>query len=220
MADTVIDLTTRRANPGRLAEHDAPAMDDPESGEFDLGAPTLAAAIEALLLIADEPMSAEFLASVVNVTVDEVVAEIDALRTQYATAGRGFALREESVGWRFVTSPTCSDLISRFVKDGQTARLSQAALETLAVVAYRQPVSRTRISAIRGVNVDGVMRTLTNRGLVTEVGHDPDSGAVLYATTEYFLQRLGISSLDDLPPVADYLPDLADVDSPELAGDL
>ena len=131
-----------------------------------------------------------------------------------------FTIRRESGGWRFVTAADCSELVSRYVKDGQSARLSQAALETLAVVAYRQPVSRTRVSAIRAVNVDGVMKTLVTRGLITEVGHDAESGAVLYATTEYFLQRLGIASLDELPPVADYLPDIADLDSPELTGEI
>ncbi len=125
---------------------------------------------------------------------------------------------------RIADEPTsaadCSELVHRYVKDGQSARLSQAAMETLAVVAYRQPVSRSRVSAIRAVNVDGVMKTLVTRGLITEVGHDAESGAVLYATTEYFLQRLGIASLDELPPVADYLPDLADLDSPELTGEI
>jgi segregation and condensation protein B len=164
-------------------------------------------------------MSAEDLGVALQRPVDEITETVEALQSDYATAGRGFTIRRESGGWRFVTSADCSELVSRYIKDGQSARLSQAALETLAVVAYRQPVSRTRVSAIRAVNVDGVMKTLVTRGLVTEVGHDAESGAVLYATTEYFLQRLGISSLDELPPVADYLPDLSDLDSPELTGE-
>jgi segregation and condensation protein B len=212
VTDRVIDLTDRlgprSAEPSELTEPTA-----------ELGAPSLSAAIEALLLIADEPMSAEDLGVALQRPVDEITETVEALQSDYATAGRGFTIRRESGGWRFVTSADCSELVSRYIKDGQSARLSQAALETLAVVAYRQPVSRTRVSAIRAVNVDGVMKTLVTRGLVTEVGHDAESGAVLYATTEYFLQRLGISSLDELPPVADYLPDLSDLDSPELTGE-
>lgn len=205
----VIDLTDRLGVPTEVVEP-----------EQELGAPSLAAAVEALLLIADDPMTAEDLGTVLDTPPDEITDTVEQLQSHYATTGRGFTIRRETGGWRFVTAADCSDLVSRFVKEGQNARLSQAALETLAVVAYRQPVSRGRVSAIRAVNVDGVMKTLMNRGLITEVGHDEDSGAVLYATTEYFLQRLGISSLDELPPVADYLPDLADLDSPELTGEL
>lgn len=208
MTNRVIDLTDRLGKATEFVET-----------ADGLGAPSLAAAIEALLLIADEPMSAEDLGVVLHTPVDEITSTVEELQSQYATSGRGFTIRRETGGWRYVTAADCSDLVTRYVKEGQNARLSQAAMETLAVVAYRQPVSRGRVSAIRAVNVDGVMRTLMNRGLITEVGHDEDSGAVLYATTEYFLQRLGISSLDELPPVADYLPDLADLDSPELTGD-
>jgi len=209
VTDRVIDLTDR------LGQQAPQPVEEPA----DLGAPSLAAAVEALLLIADEPMSAEDLGVALNTPPDEITATVEALQGDYATSGRGFTIRRESAGWRYVTAADCSELVSRYVKDGQSARLSQAALETLAVVAYRQPVSRGRVSAIRAVNVDGVMKTLTTRGLITEVGHDAESGAVLYATTEYFLQRLGISTLDELPPVADYLPDLADLDSPELTGE-
>ena len=209
MTNRVIDLTDRLG--GAVVEHEEHAE--------PLGAPTVSAAVEALLLIADEPMSAEDLGTVLSTPPDEVTAVVEQLQSDYSTSGRGFTIRRESGGWRFVTAADCSELVTRFVKDGQSARLSQAALETLAVVAYRQPVSRSRVSAIRAVNVDGVMKTLMNRGLITEVGHDADSGAMLYATTEYFLQRLGIATLEELPPVADYLPDLADLDSPELTGD-
>jgi segregation and condensation protein B len=212
VTDRVIDLTDRLGP--RTSE---PTEQTEQTAE--LGAPSLSAAVEALLLIADEPMSAEDLGVALQRPADEITETVEALQSEYATTGRGFTIRRESGGWRFVTSADCSELVSRYIKDGQSARLSQAALETLAVVAYRQPVSRTRVSAIRAVNVDGVMKTLVTRGLVTEVGHDAESGAVLYATTEYFLQRLGISSLDELPPVADYLPDLADLDSPELTGE-
>ena len=211
MTHRVIDLTDRLG---------------PQSTEItqethdELGAPSLPAAVEALLLIADEPMSAEDLGVALNTPPDEITATVEGLQSEYATSGRGFTIRKESSGWRYVTAADCSELVHRYVKDGQSARLSQAAMETLAVVAYRQPVSRSRVNAIRAVNVDGVMKTLVTRGLITEVGHDAESGAVLYATTEYFLQRLGIASLDELPPVADYLPDLADLDSPELTGEI
>lgn len=210
MTHRVIDLTDRLG----------PQSTEITQEDHELGAPSLSAAVEALLLIADEAMSAEDLGVALNTPPDEITATVEALQSEYATSGRGFTIRKESSGWRFVTSADCSELVNRYVKDGQSARLSQAALETLAVVAYRQPVSRSRVSAIRAVNVDGVMKTLVTRGLITEVGHDAESGAVLYATTEYFLQRLGIASLDELPPVADYLPDIADLDSPELTGEI
>ena len=125
-------------------------------------------------------------------------------------ARRGFELREVGGGWRFYSRPALAPVVQRFVLDGQTARLTQAALETLAVIAYRQPVSRARVSAVRGVNVDGVVRTLTTRGLVTEVGTDETTGATLYGTTTTFLERMGLGSLDELPALAPYLPD-ADV---------
>ena len=121
---------------------------------------------------------------------------------------RGFELRHAGEGWRIYSAPAYADVVGRFVLDGQSARLTQAALETLAVVAYRQPVTRGQVSAVRGVNVDGVMRTLTARGLVVEVGTEPTSGALLYGTTGYFLERMGLSSLDELPPLAPYLPEI------------
>jgi segregation and condensation protein B len=176
--------------------------------ESTLGAPSLAAALEAVLLVTDQPLDVATLAALVRRPVDEVAAEVERLAADYSSAGRGFDLREVAGGWRFYTHPDCAEIVERYVRDGQQARLTQAALETLAVVAYRQPVSRARISAVRGVNVDGVIRTLTSRGLVLEVGHDESSGAILYGTTELFLERLGIRSVDDLPPVADYLPDI------------
>ncbi|MBN3585234.1 SMC-Scp complex subunit ScpB, partial [Algoriphagus aestuarii] len=120
---------------------------------------------------------------------------------------RGFDLREVAEGWRFYTRPECAEAVEHFLRDGHEVRLTQAALETLAVVAYRQPVSRGKVSAIRGVNCDGVMRTLVLRGLIEEAGQDPESGAILYRTTSYFLERLGLRSLDELPDLAPFLPD-------------
>ncbi len=141
----------------------------------------------------------------------DVTGALTELAAEYAEQGRGFELRNVAGGWRYYTREELAPVVEAFVLDGQQARLTQAALETLAVVAYRQPVSRARVSAIRGVNVDGVMRTLLTRGLVEEAGHDHSSGAHLYRTTSYFLERIGVTSLDDLPELAPYLPDLDDL---------
>jgi segregation and condensation protein B len=138
------------------------------------------------------------------------------LSDEYTEQGRGFDLREVAGGWRYYTREEAAPYVERFVLDGQQARLTQAALETLAVVAYKQPVSRARVSAVRGVNVDGVMRTLISRGLVEEAGADTESQATLYRTTSYFLERMGMQSLDDLPELAPYLPEMDDMED-ELA---
>ena len=167
----------------------------------------LSAALEAVLLVVDEPVSEVTLAQVTERPTDEVLATLQALARDYAEAGRGFELRHVAGGWRFYTRAECAPYVERFVLEGQQARLTQAALETLAVVAYRQPVSRGRVAAVRGVNSDAVMRTLVNRGLVEESGTDPDSGAVLYRTTPYFLERIGADRLEDLPPLAPMVPD-------------
>ena len=176
-------------------------------------APSLGAALEALLIVAVEPQSTVELAEATRHPVDEVAARLKELSEEYAAQGRGFALREVAGGWRFYTSETCSGMVERWVLDGQQARLTQAALETLAVIAYRQPVSRARISAVRGVNVDGVLRTLQSRGLIEEAGTDPSSQAILFRTTPYFLERMGIASLDDLPDLEEHLPDLAELEA-------
>jgi segregation and condensation protein B len=144
------------------------------------------------------------------VTIDEVVAALENLSASYE--GRGFELRAVAGGWRFYSHPDCASAVEKFVLDGQQNRLTQAALETLAVIAYRQPVSRARVSAIRGVNVEAVMKTLVTRGLVEEFGLEHETGAILYKTTSYFLERLGVNSLEDLPALAPYLPDLDRLD--------
>lgn len=185
---------------------------EPDGEEQGLGAPSLAAALEALLLLADEPMSVMSLASAVRLPADEVESELRRLAAEYTEAERGFDLREVAGGWRYYTRAECSPLVERYVLDGQQARLTQASLETLAVIAYRQPITRGRVSAVRGVNVDGVIRTLLSRGLISEAGTDGESGAHLYVTTPYFLERMGIASLEDLPPLAEHLPDLADLE--------
>ena len=174
--------------------------------------PDLRAALEAILLVADEPVPVVVLAQVLERPRSEVTAELRNLAEEYEAQGRGFDLREIAGGWRFYTREDCAPLVERFVSDGQEVRLTQAALETLAVVAYRQPVTRARVSAVRGVNVDAVMRTLLARGLITEAGTDPDTGATMFATTELFLERLGLSSLADLPDIAPLLPDVDMID--------
>ena len=168
-------------------------------------------ALEAILMVSDEALDKVRLASVVGHPVAEVEAALVALAAEYAEQGRGFDLRSVAGGWRFYSRPEFAAVVESFVLDGQAARLTQAALETLSVVAYKQPVSRARVSAIRGVSVDGVMRTLLTRGLVEEAGHDEQSGANLYRTTSYFLERIGISSIDELPELAPYLPDMDDL---------
>lgn len=173
----------------------------------------LAAALEAILMIAEEPLDHLALAQVVGHPPQLVADTLADLSRDYTEAGRGFDLRQIAGGWRFYTRAEYADVVGAFVLEGQQARLSQAALETLSVVAYRQPISRSRISAIRGVNVDGVVRTLVTRGLVEEIGQDATTGAALYATTGYFLERMGLNSLDELPDIAPMLPDLEDLDS-------
>jgi segregation and condensation protein B len=173
-------------------------------------------ALEAILMVSDEPLDQVRLASVVGHPVGEVEAALEALAAEYAEQGRGFELRSVAGGWRFYSRPEFAGVVESFVLEGQQARLTQAALETLSVVAYKQPVSRARVSAIRGVNVDGVMRTLLTRGLVEEAGQDEQSGANLYRTTSYFLERIGITSLEELPELAPYLPDMDDLED-ELA---
>jgi segregation and condensation protein B len=176
-------------------------------------------ALEAVLMIADAPLDHVTLAQAVGRPPQEVADALQQLADDYSEQGRGFDLREIGGGWRFYTREDYAPVVEKFVVDGQQARLTQAALETLAVVAYRQPVSRGRVSAIRGVNVDGVMRTLVTRGLVEEAGSDDETGAVLYRTTSYFLERMGLSSLDCLPDLAPLLPEMAEVedhlDAPE-----
>ncbi|GLW12268.1 segregation and condensation protein B [Microtetraspora sp. NBRC 13810] len=184
-----------------------------EEGTHEGAEPTLRAALEAILLVIDEPVAEITLAQVVERPTHEVAAALRELSQEYTEGGRGFDLREVAGGWRYYTRAECAPLVERFVRDGQQTRLTQAALETLSVVAYRQPVSRARVAAIRGVNSDGVMRTLVARGLVEEAGTDPESQAVLYRTTSYFLERLGLRSLDELPELAPFLPD--DVESLE-----
>jgi segregation and condensation protein B len=170
------------------------------------------AALEAILMVVDRPVDEVALASALALPVARVSELLTELVLDYDAAERGFELRRVAGGWRFYSRPAHAPVVERFVLDGQTSRLSQAALETLAIVAYRQPVSRARVSAVRGVNVDAVMRTLVTRGLVEEAGNDRETGAVLYRTTELFLHKLGLTSLDELPALAPFLPEVDALD--------
>ncbi|MEU1423032.1 SMC-Scp complex subunit ScpB [Kitasatospora sp. NPDC005751] len=180
--------------------------------------PGLRAELEAILMVVDEPAREAHLASVLERSREEVASALRELSAEYTAQGRGFDLRLVAGGWRFYTRADCAAAVDRFVLDGQQARLTQAALETLAVVAYRQPVSRSRVSAVRGVNCDGVMRTLVQRGLVEEAGSEPETGAILYRTTNYFLERMGLRGLDELPELAPFLPEVDDVEAESLEG--
>src|SRR6201994_3520764 len=189
---------------------DGPADPGDSAGPGEFDGPGLRASLEAILLVADEPVPAVILAQVLERPTGEVTDLLRETAAAYETEGRGFDLREIAGGWRFYTREECAPVVERFVSEGQEVRLTQAALETLAVVAYRQPVSRARVSAVRGVNCDGVMRTLTLRGLVEDSGTDPETGAILYRTTGYLLERLGLASLDELPDLAPFLPENVD----------
>ncbi|MEV6527292.1 SMC-Scp complex subunit ScpB [Longispora sp. NPDC051575] len=164
-------------------------------------------ALEAILLVIDEPVAEIVLAQVLEQPTQLITDTLVELAASYAAERRGFELRRAAGGWRLYTRADFAPYVEKFVLDGQQTKLTQAALETLAVVAYKQPVTRGRISAIRGVNCDGVLRTLLTRGLVEECGSEPDSGAYLYRTTTLFLEKLGINSPEDLPSLAPYLPD-------------
>jgi segregation and condensation protein B len=163
---------------------------------------------ESVLLVVDEPVPDVVLAQILERPRGEVCTALEELSAEYRAQGRGFDLRQVAGGWRMYTRAECAPYVERFVLDGQQARLTQAALETLAVVAYRQPVTRSRIAAVRGVNVEGVLRTLTARGLVEDAGTEPETGAILYRTTPLFLERLGLRDLAELPPLAPHLPDV------------
>ena len=168
--------------------------------------------LEAILMVVDEPVSELVLAQITEFPTEVVYETLQSLADSYATQGRGFELRQVAGGWRFYSHPDLAPVVEKFVLDGQSARLTQAALETLAVIAYRQPISRARVSAIRGVNVEAVMKTLVTRGLVEESGIEHETGAILYATTSFFLEKLGLNRVEDLPALAPFLPDVDGLD--------
>jgi segregation and condensation protein B len=172
----------------------------------------LRSAVEAILLVVDTPVAEVTLAQVLERPTGDVTAALTELAEEYSAQSRGMDLRRAAGGWRLYTRSEYAPYVERFVLDGQQARLTQAALETLSVVAYRQPVTRSRISAIRGVGVDGVIRTLVTRGLIEEAGAEHETGAHLYRTTTLFLEKLGLNSLDELPSLAPLLPEIEALD--------
>ncbi|HEX4222198.1 MAG TPA: SMC-Scp complex subunit ScpB [Pseudonocardiaceae bacterium] len=192
------------------AEPDEPEADEgvevPELPGIDDD--TIVPALEALLLVVDAPADEDTLATALDVPVSRVSAALRQMSADYTGQGRGIDLRRMGEGWRFFTRDRYAPYVEKLLLDGQRARLTRAALETLAVIAYRQPVTRARIAAVRGVNVDGVIRTLVLRGLIEETGTDAETGGLLYRTTELFLERLGLSSLEDLPAIAPLLPEV------------
>lgn len=192
---------------------DDASADLPMAATFAIVAePDVVGALEAVLLVVDSPVTEAALATSIGHGADRVRSELIALAQRYTEAGSGIELRAVGGGWRFYTRDRFAPVVERFVLDGQQSRLSKAALETLAVIAYRQPVTRARIAGVRGVNVDGVIRTLVARGLIEEVGQDADTGGLLYRTTELFLERLGLSSLEDLPSLGPLLPEIDSLD--------
>lgn len=188
-----------------------PAAAESELPELT-GDADLEAALEALLLVVDSPAEVELLATAVDAPTARVTEALRRMAERYTEDGRGIDLRHVGGGWRFYTRDRFAPFVEKLLLDGQRSRLTRAALETLAVIAYRQPVTRSRVAAVRGVNVDGVIRTLLARGLIEETGTDVDTGGFLYRTTELFLERLGLSSLDELPPIAPLLPEVDAID--------
>ena len=202
-----------------MTENEAPAPDEPGSGP----APpplregmSLSAALEAVLFVVDAPVAVSALATAFQRPDQDIEVGLTSLQESLDTRGSGLELRRVASGVRLYTRPDYAPWVTAFLLEGQRSRLSQAALETLAVIAYRQPVTRAKISAIRGVNVDSVVRSLTSRGLIVETGTDPDTGGGLYCTTELFLEKMGLASLSDLPSLAPLLPDIDGLETDEL----
>jgi len=195
------------------------------------GSSKLRGAIEALLFVSDEPVSASRIAKVLEAVPGEVERTLASLAAEYAAEERGFQLREVAGGWRLYTHPAHHEIVEQYVLSWDTRRLSQAALEALAVVAYHQPVTRQGVNAVRGVNSEGVIASLMEKGLVREVGRDKAGGnAILYGTTRTFLERFGLKDLGELPPLEDFSPDpdterairdrLSATEGPILGGDI
>jgi segregation and condensation protein B len=185
---------------------DAGLPDIAESAPMDTD--ELGSVLEALLLVVDSPVAVEALAAVTQQPAYRIATKLQQMSEELAERDSGIDLRSTDEGWRMYTRAKFAPYVEKLLLDGARSKLTRAALETLAVVAYRQPVTRARVSAVRGVNVDAVMRTLLARGLITEAGADDDTGAVTFATTGLFLERLGLTSLADLPDIAPLLPDV------------
>lgn len=213
------------AAPAQLVEESAEPVIDDESGvdaaEVPVAGPdlpdltedsALAAALESLLLVVDSPAEEDLLATALDLPIARITEALQRMAEEYTEQQRGIDLRKVGGGWRFYTRDRHAPFVERLLLDGQRAKLTRAALETLAVIAYRQPVTRQRVAAVRGVNVDGVIRTLLARGLIEETGTDSETGGFLFRTTELFLERIGLSSLEDLPPIAPLLPEVDSID--------
>jgi segregation and condensation protein B len=198
--------------PSRMPEDEMPPADVDAMPRGARGA------VEAVLMVVEEPVSEIALAAALGVPQARVEILLAEIAGEYDRDGRGFELRHVAGGWRIYSRADYASVVERFLLEGQTVKLTQAALETLAIVAYRQPVSRARVGAVRGVNVDAVMRTLVSRGLVEEAGNDAETGAVLYRTTNYFLHRIGLRSLDELPALAPFLPEVEALDEMGVGG--
>jgi segregation and condensation protein B len=194
-----------------VEEAAAPLVEAPGEDELELDPQALRGGLEALLFVVDSPVDEATLAAALRCPVGRVRDELAALAADYDSRRAGIVLRRVGEGWRLYTREEHAPVVERHLLEGQRNRLTQAALETLAVIAYRQPVTRARVSAIRGVGVDAVVRTLTSRGLIREAGSDPDTGGGLYVTTQLFLERLGLTSLDELPELAPLLPDTSSI---------
>ncbi|KAA0094151.1 SMC-Scp complex subunit ScpB [Mycolicibacterium sp. P1-18] len=200
-------MTDDHPEPDTASELGVDLALEPEMADDDLGA-----VLEALLLVVDTPVTVDALSTAVDQPADRVAAKLHLMADELTARESGMELREAGGGWRMYTRARYAPFVERLLLDGTRSKLTRAALETLAVVAYRQPVSRVRVSAVRGVNCDAVMRTLLARGLITESGTDSDTGATTFATTELFLERLGLSTLADLPDIAPLLPDIDNID--------
>jgi segregation and condensation protein B len=206
-----------------VQDHTAPANDVIAAAEVpapagsDVDPAALRPGLEAILFLADEPVEVGVLAEILERSPDELTRELESLAAEYRTAGRGIDVRRAAGGWRMYSAALARPAVERWALAGRTGRLTQAALETLAVVAYKQPISRQEISDIRGVHADGAVRSLVARGFVVDVGRDQGPGqAVLYGTTPTFLERLGLDSLQELPALTEFLPEAPAPDEPEL----
>lgn len=212
MADDISETSTDDSIDTELGFVADPDGDTDDVPALELDDAELGAALEALLLVVDTPVTVDALAAVTDQPADRVADTLRLMAGELAARDSGIDLREAGGGWRMYTRAKFAPYVEKLLLDGARSKLTRAALETLAVVAYRQPVTRARVSAVRGVNVDAVIRTLLARGLITEAGTDTDSGAVAFTTTELFLERLGLTSLTDLPDIAPLLPDVDVID--------